>query len=33
MRIEFWGQEFKANMIVGCTGGFLIAVMCRVFGF
>ncbi|ODA44712.1 putative membrane protein [Thermodesulfovibrio sp. N1] len=33
MKIEFWGQEFKANMIVGCTGGFLIAVMSSMFGF
>lgn len=33
MKIEFWGQEFKANMIVGCTGGFLIAVVSSMFGF
>jgi uncharacterized membrane protein YfcA len=33
MKIEFWGQEFKANMIVGCTGGFLIAIMSSMFGF
>lgn len=33
MKVEFWGQEFKANMIIGCTGGFLIAVMSSMFGF
>ncbi len=33
MKIQFWGQEFKANMIVGCTGGFLIAIMSSMFGF
>ena len=33
MKIEFWGQEFHVNMIVGCLGGFLIAVMASMFGF
>ncbi len=33
MKIEFWGQEFKANMFVGCTGGFFIAIMSSMFGF
>lgn len=33
MKIEFWGQEFEANMIVGCIGGFLIAIMSSMFGF
>lgn len=33
MKVDFWGQEFEANMIVGCIGGFLIAVMSSMFGF
>lgn len=33
MKIEFWGQEFKANMVIGCIGGFLIAVASSMFGF
>jgi uncharacterized protein len=33
MKVEFWGQEFKVNMFVGCTGGFLIAVLSSMFGF
>ena len=33
MKVEFWGQEFKVNMFVGCTGGFLIAIMSSMFGF
>ena len=33
MKVEFWGQEFKVNMVVGCIGGFLIAVMSSMFGF
>lgn len=33
MKVEFWGQEFEANMIVGCIGGFFIAVMSSMFGF
>ena len=33
MKIVFWEQEFDANMIIGCIGGFLIAVMSSMFGF
>lgn len=33
MKVEFWGQEFHVNMFVGCTGGFLIAVLSSMFGF
>jgi uncharacterized membrane protein YfcA len=33
MTIEFWGQEFKINVVLGCLGGFLIAVISSMFGF
>ena len=33
MNVAFWGQEFKVNMVVGCIGGFLIAVLSSMFGF
>ncbi|HBI14975.1 MAG TPA: hypothetical protein DDY20_05600 [Desulfobulbaceae bacterium] len=33
MKVNFWGQEFEANMIVGCIGGFFIAIMSSMFGF
>ena len=33
MHINFWGQEFKVNLVVGCIGAFLIAVMSSMFGF
>ncbi|OGQ95633.1 MAG: hypothetical protein A2521_17190 [Deltaproteobacteria bacterium RIFOXYD12_FULL_57_12] len=33
MIVEFWGQEFKVNVILGCIGGFLIAVVSSMFGF
>jgi uncharacterized membrane protein YfcA len=33
MIVEFWGQEFKINIIVGCIGAFLIAVLASMFGF
>lgn len=33
MKIEFWGQEFEANLVIGCMGGFLIAIMSSMFGF
>ncbi|NLI33069.1 MAG: TSUP family transporter, partial [Deltaproteobacteria bacterium] len=33
MVIEFWGVEFKVNVILGCIGGFLIAVLSSMFGF
>jgi len=33
MFIEFWGQEFKVNIVVGCIGAFIIAVLASMFGF
>ncbi|MGQ9513248.1 sulfite exporter TauE/SafE family protein [Thermodesulfitimonas sp.] len=33
MRIEFWGQEFSVNVVAGCIGSFLIAVVSSMFGF
>ncbi|BAU23309.1 hypothetical protein THC_0924 [Caldimicrobium thiodismutans] len=33
MKIDFWGQEFKANMVVGAIGGFIIAVASSLGGF
>jgi uncharacterized membrane protein YfcA len=33
MKVEFWGQDFQANMFIGCIGGFLIAIMSSMFGF
>jgi len=33
MKVDFWGQEFEVNMVVGCIGGFLIAVLSSMFGF
>lgn len=33
MIVEFWGQEFKVNVALGCIGGFLIAVVSSMFGF
>jgi uncharacterized membrane protein YfcA len=33
MKVEFWGQDFHANMFIGCIGGFLIAIMSSMFGF
>jgi uncharacterized membrane protein YfcA len=33
MTINFWGNEFKINVIVGCLGAFLIAVVSSMFGF
>lgn len=33
MIVQFWGQEFKVNMIVGCIGGFFIAIVSSMFGF
>ena len=33
MKVDFWGQEFEVNMVVGCIGGFLIAIMSSMFGF
>jgi uncharacterized membrane protein YfcA len=33
MTVIFWGHEFKVNLIVGCLGGFIIAVISSMFGF
>lgn len=33
MVVEFWGHEFKVNIVIGCIGGFLIAIMSSMFGF
>jgi hypothetical protein len=33
MTVEFWGHEFKVNIIIGCLGGFLIAIVSSMFGF
>jgi uncharacterized membrane protein YfcA len=33
LKVEFWGQEFEANMIIGAIGGFLIAVAASLGGF
>jgi len=33
MKIEFWGQEFKANLFIGVPGAFIISVMASMFGF
>jgi uncharacterized membrane protein YfcA len=33
MHVTFWGQEFKINVIVGCIGAFLLAIVSSMFGF
>lgn len=33
MQVDFWGEEFRVNMILGCIGGFLVAVMSSMLGF
>jgi uncharacterized membrane protein YfcA len=33
LKVEFWGQEFETNMIIGAIGGFLIAVASSLGGF
>lgn len=33
MLVKFWDQEFKVNLIFGCIGGFLIAIVSSMFGF
>jgi uncharacterized membrane protein YfcA len=33
MIVEFWGQEFKINIIFGCIGAFLLAIVASMFGF
>jgi hypothetical protein len=33
MEVAFWGQKFKVNLVFGCIGGFMIAVVSSMFGF
>ena len=33
MVVEFWGQEFKVNVVIGVIGAFLIAILSSMFGF
>ena len=33
MLVQFWGQEFKINVVLGCFLGFLMAVVSSMFGF
>jgi len=33
MIVEFWGQEFKVNIIFGCIGAFVLAIVASMFGF
>lgn len=33
MIVEFWGHEYKVNIVIACLGAFLIAVMASMFGF
>ncbi len=33
MIVEFWGQEFKVNIVFGCIGAFLLAIVSSMFGF
>lgn len=33
MKVEFWGQEFKANLFIGVPGAFFIAIASSMFGF
>ncbi len=33
MKVTFWGHEFEVNLILGCIGGFLIAIVSSMFGF
>lgn len=33
MIVNFWGHEFKVNIVLGCIGGFLIAIVSSMFGF
>lgn len=33
MIINFWGQEIKANLLVGGIGAFIVAVASSMFGF
>lgn len=31
--VEFWGHEFKVNIVIGCIGAFLLAIVSSMFGF
>ncbi|GFK94061.1 hypothetical protein NNJEOMEG_01900 [Fundidesulfovibrio magnetotacticus] len=31
--VEFWGHEFKVNIIIGCIGAFILAIISSMFGF
>lgn len=33
MTVNFWGNEFKVNVVIGCIGAFLIAIVASMFGF
>ncbi len=33
MIVNFWGHEFKINIVLGCLGGFFIAIISSMFGF
>lgn len=33
MIVQFMGQEFKVNIVLGCLGAFLIAIVSSMFGF
>jgi uncharacterized membrane protein YfcA len=33
MHVQFWGQEFKINVWLGCALGFLMAIVSSMFGF
>ncbi len=33
MLVQFWGQEFKVNVVLGCFLGFFMAVISSMFGF
>ena len=33
MHVQFWGQEFKINVALGCCLGFLMAIVSSMFGF
>lgn len=33
MVVEFWGQEFKVNIVFGCIVAFLLAIVSSMFGF
>ncbi len=33
MIVKFWDHQFQVNLVVGCVGAFLIAVVSSMFGF